>query len=159
MKGVEMKTLHPACQNIRQRILAGDWREVTKQEIFDAIAQHTFQQGGQAVIDGMCAYRGPDNTCCNVGAIIPNEVFDPKWDGMGDVENVIKGMETNTVERESLKNFLSVNKTLFSALQKIHDNVAGDNWYTTDTMRGALRKIQVLGVSTAIVDTLSFGDR
>lgn len=54
---------------------------MTHQEAFDLALNHLRQQGRRAINDlGLCVYRGPDNTKCAVGALIPDDKYDPEFD-------------------------------------------------------------------------------
>lgn len=54
-----------------------------RQDVFDAVAEHLIQQGKAAVSakspDGFeyCRYRTPDGCKCAVGALIPDNAYDP----------------------------------------------------------------------------------
>jgi hypothetical protein len=57
----------------------------THQEIFDKVANHLLTQNQQAlIVDFMaitCAYRGPENTMCAVGCLIPDNVYTSEFEG------------------------------------------------------------------------------
>ena len=60
---------------------------MTRQEMFNAAARQLLNQGGPALTPGgpfgtdRCAYRGPNGTRCAVGALIPDELYDPAMEG------------------------------------------------------------------------------
>ena len=70
---------------------------ITKQELFDKVATHLLAQKrvstgvypkGSALGDmdspaytGGCLYRGPDNTQCAFGCLIPDELYRPSMEG------------------------------------------------------------------------------
>ena len=57
----------------------------TKQTIFNRVAKHLITQGKQSIdAGGHCMYRGPNNTKCAIGCLIPDKLYLP-------------GMEHNTV--------------------------------------------------------------
>jgi hypothetical protein len=53
---------------------------MTHQEIFDKVAAHLIKQGRQSALGGGCVYRGPDNTSCAIGCLIPDSAYDPLFD-------------------------------------------------------------------------------
>ncbi len=49
-----------------------------KQAVFNTVAKHLLTQGRQAMDSGgHCVYRGKDGLRCAIGALIPDEVYDP----------------------------------------------------------------------------------
>lgn len=56
----------------------------TKQQVFDRVVAHLRAQGICAMTDGVamqCRYRGPNNTKCAVGALIPDDDYDIGMEG------------------------------------------------------------------------------
>jgi len=54
---------------------------MTHQEIFDKVATHLIKQGRQSATEvGGCVYRGPNNTSCAIGCLIPDNAYDPLFD-------------------------------------------------------------------------------
>ena len=52
---------------------------MTKQEIFDKVAAHFAVQLAPAIDEeGNCQYRAEDGHKCAVGALIPDDAYDPK---------------------------------------------------------------------------------
>lgn len=51
---------------------------MNKHEIFNKVARHLIKQGGRAMENGVCRYRGPAGTKCAIGALIPDELYDPE---------------------------------------------------------------------------------
>lgn len=61
---------------------------MTEQEIFNKVYLHLKGQGCKAGTmtaskSFNCAYRGPNNTSCAVGCLIPDELYDPEIEGVG----------------------------------------------------------------------------
>lgn len=55
--------------------------KLTMQQTFDKVSRHLFKQGRPSVsIGGTCLYRGPNNTRCAVGCLIPDELYQKKMD-------------------------------------------------------------------------------
>lgn len=58
---------------------------MTNQEIFDKVVSHLRKQNKQAVgVFGatICQYHGPDGLKCAVGCLIPDEFYDPSFEGV-----------------------------------------------------------------------------
>lgn len=52
------------------------------QEIFDKVYTHLEQQGGASALEtGACLYRSEDGKMCAVGCLIPDDKYDPKFEG------------------------------------------------------------------------------
>ena len=52
------------------------------QHTFNRVAEHLIRQGKKSVdANNRCSYRGPDNTCCGVGVLIPDERYYPDIEG------------------------------------------------------------------------------
>ena len=51
------------------------------QEAFDIAARHLLVQGKRSLTsDGACAYRGEGGLKCAIGALIPDDQYDPKME-------------------------------------------------------------------------------
>jgi hypothetical protein len=99
---------------------------MTPQEIFDKVASHLLTQNKRSIKDGTCVYRGPDNTSCAVGCLIPDDIYVPEMEHK-NVELLLK-----TFEHKLPKYFLE-NKALLSELQECHDSFSTppEKWYDT----------------------------
>lgn len=111
---------------------------LTEQEIFDKVAAHLLEQGKKAREGGFRRYRakvGGKVLKCAVGALIPDELYDPLLEGLP----AIWGFPVRTASEESkLK--------LFDSLQTLHDGVEADLWVVE------LRKLaESRGLSTAVL--------
>lgn len=58
----------------------------TRQEIFDIVSAHLLTQNEKSVVvahNGVsqCKYRGPRGLKCAIGVLIPDEKYDPSWEG------------------------------------------------------------------------------
>lgn len=98
---------------------------MTNQEIFTKVYQAILEQGhpsGQIEInnDGdtifACKYRGPNGDKCAAGHMIPDEFYDPSFEGVNFhiIENKIKQL-----------GFSVENLSLIEDLQEIHDKIPG----------------------------------
>lgn len=58
---------------------------IKRQLIFDTVARHLLTQGTRAVTEygRACRYRGPDNTKCAIGALIPDDIYSDHLEGGG----------------------------------------------------------------------------
>lgn len=54
---------------------------MTKQEMFDKVAEHLLKQGGPAW-DNMCMYRAPNGRKCAAGCLIPDNLYRKEWEGL-----------------------------------------------------------------------------
>lgn len=93
---------------------------MTPQEAFKTVAKHVLAQGRPSKNEeGMCVYRGPDGLKCAVGALIPDEAYDPR---MEDI------CATGIISRfDSLEFLQEANKEvngefLLDVLQCLHDS-------------------------------------
>lgn len=55
---------------------------MNRQEVFDTALNHMRQQGKRAGGKYGCSYRTPDGLKCAVGALIPDENYDPEIEGL-----------------------------------------------------------------------------
>lgn len=79
---------------------------MTDQEMFDAVWKGAKAQGFvQSTGDGgFCAYRGRNGLKCNFGHVIPDERYDPKFEGLLAAKVIHKlGMQVSTVLAEDLQ--------------------------------------------------------
>lgn len=127
----------------------------TSQSIFDKVATHLFTQGVQSKspTNRKCLYRGPNNTSCAVGCLIPDELYEPEMDADYGA-NAIEAVLDVYPELEFLRQF----RSLLSQLQGVHDRIA--SWSSTASMRRTLKEVAWLhNVDCSILQTLSFKDR
>lgn len=93
--------------------------KMSYKRIFNTAKKHLLEQQKAAIgINGLCAYRGKDNTMCAVGCLIPNELYDSTIEGYG----MFKLRERSSVPISDKKyNFLR-------GLQIIHDSTDPVRW-------------------------------
>lgn len=89
---------------------------MSAQDVFDRAAVHLIKQGRRASNEVACLYRGPENTCCAVGALIPEALYQAGFEN-GNVERLISGLEDGV-----LLKFLHKHRSLLNDLQSVHDN-------------------------------------
>lgn len=86
------------------------------QEVFDIVVTHLITQRRPAYtgLSGCCMYRAPDGLRCAVGALIPDNLYDPEFEG-DTADCVIQKLFDKDLAdwRE--------HKELLLALQEVHD--------------------------------------
>ncbi len=118
------------------------------QQIFDAAVGHLLRQNEKAQIVGhwakYCGYRGQNGTKCAVGALIPDELYDARFEEQG-ICDVIWGHsdyeaypiygETPAYNKHAhLGHVLGQvgigveDQQLLSDLQEVHDELEVDEW-------------------------------
>ena len=80
------------------------------QEAFNFIGAHLLTQRAQSRDPSGCRYRGPNGTKCAVGALIPDDQYDPTFEG-----SPVGAIQDDTPALEGL------DFQLLSQLQNIHD--------------------------------------
>ena len=107
------------------------------QEVFDIVVNHLFTQGRPAY-DGVqgCMYRAPDGLRCAVGALIPDDLYDPAF------ETNRSDLVIQELFEEGLADWRDY-KELFSTLQETHDNCLRDpdETFNTTALARSLRDI------------------
>lgn len=113
--------------------------QLTKQEIFDRVAEHLLTQMEKSgVVDETCGYgfrclyRGPNGLKCAAGALIPDELYDPCIEDVS-IESDKTG---DFITSETLRLLVSIRekcgieeeKDFVRELQKIHDEFAPEYW-------------------------------
>jgi hypothetical protein len=95
---------------------------LTRQDIFDLAINGIIAQGAFSVTPrdnlyrgGQCLYRGPNNTRCAIGMLIPDKEYDPVFEGLG-VNEVLKHNITFNMSFA-----LDIDVTFLSSLQSVHD--------------------------------------
>ena len=118
----------------------------TMQEEFDAVVAHLFKQGRPAKdsTSTVCLYRSEDGKLsCAVGCRIPDAVYDPQM----DVPDRTTG---GTVVRSLIERFRDVlppeipaYKSMFEALQNVHDSclLTGDGSFDRIRLGNRLRDV------------------
>lgn len=117
---------------------------MTKQETFDIVAKHLLAQNKKALavfednINEGCAYRGADGTKCAAGCLIPDDKYDPTFEGVGVVmEDYAPPPWTQADDTAARALRLQAillaeghNLGLVQNLQKIHDHCHPQDWKT-----------------------------
>jgi hypothetical protein len=98
----------------------------TKQETFDTVARHLLTQGEKSEIDGVgCAYFGQEGRRCAAGVLIPEDKYDPEFEG----EQLYHGA-SGQPENEASKVIYEAGHdlSLCQDLQFVHDSEDVCNW-------------------------------
>lgn len=95
------------------------------QEAFNIAVNHLLTQGKKSITpNGGCRYRGPDNTKCAIGCLIPDHLYNETMDSdiVTDIYNVLNNYP------ELKQYFQNVDFDLLLRLQKIHDSIPPKYW-------------------------------
>ena len=89
---------------------------MTKQEIFDVVLKGIMSQGGPSYDHdaNSCAYRGENGRKCAAGWLMPDELFNPRFNML-----IISDPEAFNMLPEDLRDFNTV--PFIRQLQNIHD--------------------------------------
>jgi hypothetical protein len=107
------------------------------QEIFDKVVAHARKQNCKAINSetAECRYRTDDGRKCFIGALIPDELYDSKIEGLAVAflprTLEILGARSNRIDINSVLYSLGIQNeqmTFCSDLQKIHDRCSIDKW-------------------------------
>jgi hypothetical protein len=93
-----------------------------RQLMFDDAAKHMAQQRARCVEGGLCMYRGPGATRCLIGALIPDNLYNPAMDGKGAASawafhDVIRFLDP----KYGTKSYNMADDVFARELQKLHD--------------------------------------
>lgn len=114
---------------------------MNQQDIFDRVLAHLSQQKCRASTHQGCMYRTPDGLKCAVGALIPDDLYDPRMDTgsqfSGDVNGLAHGIRERVFSPQL--GWITENRELLISLQKAHDAVG--NWKYRDSFESDLWQI------------------
>jgi hypothetical protein len=109
----------------------------TNQEAFDAVVRHLASMNRQSVViesegldpfgeplSGSCAYRHPDGRKCAIGALIPDDQYDPIIE-KSNVWSLVTGLRSGTPRLDAG----TISTDLLINLQDAHDD--WNNWDRT----------------------------
>ena len=129
-----------------------------RQDIFDTVVRHLRAQKQRALEKhgmDMCAYRAPDGLKCAIGCLIPDELYDPLFEG----KSAFWLLTNNAPEARAVRVFCGASTdqtvvSLMSALQDIHDKQY--SWGTHGLTVGALACLRKIAdthyLDDAVVD-------
>lgn len=91
---------------------------MTNQELFDKCLTHLRQQGQRSVNEsGECMYRAPDGGMCAIGALIPDEKYDPNFENRSAAHNPV--WQATDLTEDQLPLALTIQR-------QMHDMAFGD---------------------------------
>ena len=95
---------------------------MTEQEVFDKVKAHLLQQNSKALHKGGgCAYKAEDGKKCAVGCLIPDELYQERFENLG----ISQLLEEATKLRALLE---GVDTVLLMDLMLIHDTKDPIDW-------------------------------
>lgn len=100
---------------------------MNQQQIFDTVKAHLLTQNERSADSrGVCLYRGPNKLMCAAGILIPDNAYNPNWEGEGILTIVAD-------HPRALPNdiFNAENMPLIKDLQILHDEVQPHQWAET----------------------------
>lgn len=108
---------------------------MTLQEMYDKAATHLLLQGKRCAVSNAngffsCRYRGPEGSMCAVGALIPDEMYDERYEGIAadnllfKVPGLAQHLMGSTIGDDTLYHVAR----LLSNLQHIHDRTPPEDW-------------------------------
>lgn len=119
----------------------------TDQAIFDRVASHLIGQGDVSLLEtGQCAYRGERGRKCAVGALIPDELYETRFEGQR-----VWDLYHPCGERL----FALKHTSLLQSLQQVHDLGPQPEGFIPGLRQVAAAfglSTAVLGLSTAVLD-------
>ena len=99
-------------------------KQLTKQQVFDRVAQHLLAQMEKSEADGCCLYRGPGGLKCAIGCLIPDECY------RDDMEQISAEDLNRRFPVEMHKAGLArINVEFLLRLQEVHDWAPTKEWH------------------------------
>lgn len=98
---------------------------LSRQAIYDRIKQHLLSQDGEAFhTSGNCAYHADDGKKCAVGCLIPDDKYQPSFEGLPYTGPEIKPILEEVIGRPLQED----DNKLLDALMYCHDNIRVALW-------------------------------
>lgn len=117
---------------------------MNKQEIFDKVTKHLYDQNCQAIDAGRtCRYRGDDGTMCAVGCLIKDEYYDPSLEGTMYAAEEFSGVKP-AVNASVGRELTNDEVDLLDHLQQVHDNYSELKGTWRDYLRSELRQVALV---------------
>lgn len=110
-----------------------------RQEIFETVAKHLFNQGEQALSpgSGYCRYKTPDGLKCAVGILIPDEQYDEVLEEK-DVSHLIAFCQADNFKTAPVVRSFKRHAAFLTDLQNVHDSSCA--WESEHVMRTKLEE-------------------
>lgn len=99
-----------------------------RQLIFNQVKAHLFAQGGPSMRGGALGYRGENGRKCAIGALIPDELYEPAMEGLAIGCQPARGVVTAALGVEQIE---YTDILFLQMLQGAHDDLAPD-WFAED---------------------------
>jgi len=95
---------------------------MNKQEIFDKVATHLLTQMEKSghIVTSSCLYRSPNGLKCAIGCLIPDELYDPEFEGKTVIDLPIDLLKTIGINDDHVY--------LLRVLQTVHDCNQPSDW-------------------------------
>ena len=117
------------------------------QNAFDTAYLGLIKQGMPAIGKYGCAYRGEGDTCCAVGMLIPDALYDPRTEST-TVSTLLRhdsfrhaiGLTEEMLKSGEIESFLS-------CMQAAHDRVPRGEWWVDEfakRMRGIAKDFELI---------------
>ena len=105
----------------------------TDQEIFDYGLNHILKQGKPSIRDDKCKYRDGEGNSCIIGGMIPDDLYDEKFEGksisaMLNQPNFIEALNRLNIGESHMSGKLALwdDTNLLSKMQHCHDRASDE---------------------------------
>ncbi len=100
-------------------------QKLTLQKMFDKVWDHfVVKKNPKSTVNGLCQYRGPNNTKCAIGLFIPKSVYRKSMEG--------KPINRITVENKSVRQIIGDDYSALNGLQQCHDHSISGKKFNKD---------------------------
>lgn len=110
---------------------------IKRQAAFNAVVRGMLKQRQFSMMGGSCMYRGLNDTRCAIGMLIPNDRYDPNYEG-GNVYDV---RICKTISTRYIPNPAEISHSDLSFLEdmqeKLHDALAPSGRFSKPVFRHA----------------------
>ena len=97
-----------------------------RQKTYDTIKAHAIKQGKKSTNGNICLYRDQDGLKCFIGAIIPDELYNPDMEG-NDIYRLATWKQYDNI-REYLNITAGDDINFLMNVQSIHDTFPVEAW-------------------------------
>lgn len=117
--------------------------QLTNQKAFNRVAKHLLTQKKKCrgMFDGAptCLYRGEEGLACAIGALIPDKLYHPRFEGKSAYtlfadyaldygDDTSEGKKVEKLHKQLLNYFANVDIGLLQRLQEVHDESKPNRW-------------------------------
>lgn len=100
---------------------------MTDQELYNKVKAHLLAQRTKAMYGNMCRYRTPDGLKCAIGCLIPDDKYNPSFEGRGIADRG-DGQESSVFPIADAAGIVPSQFPLAGDLQWIHDHIDPVYW-------------------------------